>query len=109
MTFCRQINVVRAAISRFELIPMTTKKLYSIRLDINILDALRSRADEEDVTISELIHQLLSEGLDLAPRGKRYKEVSDCDFADIVEKIKIEVKNELVRDMLASCSTSRES
>jgi hypothetical protein len=70
------------------------KKLYSFRIDLKLLEALRNKADEEGTTVSELMHRLLSEALGIAD-----EKVSPQELKSLLEKLKDEVKAELKNEM----------
>lgn len=67
---------------------MVTKKLYSFRAEPQLLEALREKAETEGVTVSELIHRLLYESMDMLPSQE--VERQSCDGGEFVNRREIE-------------------
>lgn len=78
---------------------MAAKKLYSLRIDIELLEALRTKADREEITVSELIHNLLSEALGIGHNEADKKAVNNQNLATLIEELKSEIKSELRAEM----------
>lgn len=76
---------------------MAPKKLYSFRADINLLSELRARAASEETTVSELMHRLLSEALELNTNNNEEEKqsVSYQELKLLMKDFKEEVKEEL--------------
>lgn len=55
------------------------KKLYSFRADVSALDALREESDSKGVTVTELIHEYIYDGLRRAGRDVRANTVNPID------------------------------
>ncbi|NEQ99115.1 MAG: hypothetical protein F6K30_20750 [Cyanothece sp. SIO2G6] len=72
------------------------KKLYSFRADIDLLDSLREEADERRVTVTELMHELLYQGL--KSLKKDAPTLGDND-THIVQRIKEQVKDEIMAEI----------
>lgn len=85
---------------------MVAKKLYSLRIEPKLLEALRRRADLEGITVSELMHRLLSEALDLREEVSDKQTINSQDLASWMSKVKDEIKEELKNEMLASFNSS---
>lgn len=77
---------------------MAPKKLYSFRADANLLNALKARAAKEETTVSELMHRLLFEALEIDVNQEEKQSVSYQDLKRLMEEFKEEVKEELRRE-----------
>lgn len=78
------------------------KKLYSLRMESKLLEALRDKADKEDTTVSELIHRLLSDALGINTDENEKQAVSYQDIKSLMDKLKDEVKAELRNEIISS-------
>ena len=80
---------------------MSKKKLYSFRADPELLTALRKRADSLGTTVSDVIHSLLSEALQIEEEREpsRYSSVRHESIKPLMEQIKREIKEELRKEL----------
>lgn len=78
---------------------MAPKKLYSFRADTALLNALRTRADEEQTTVSELMHRLLSEALGIENEKNQSPPINYQELEPLIEKLKNELKTELLQEI----------
>ena len=80
---------------------MSKKKLYSFRADPELLTALRIRADALGTTVSDVIHSLLSEALQIEQEStsSQYSSIRHESIKPLMEQIKREIKEELRQEM----------
>jgi hypothetical protein len=45
-----------------------TTKLFSFRLDVALMEKVRQRADQEELTVTQLVHRYLKDGVGEAPQ-----------------------------------------
>lgn len=82
---------------------MSKKKLYSFRAAPELLSALREEADQQGTTVSDVIHTILSEALNLPKDSEQNQSEALRSDATrtLIEEIKEEVSAQIRQEITA--------